>query len=663
MSLTLTMDILSNSKMPDMDMLCGRWILKQKAGLLGGPTPGTTFPPISHNLPYYKEGFSFGKFVPEERRPECKYLSEPDLSHIDHPESFHDEDYLFEFDGFPASEAESDDLDSERDTTPVITLLEDVQQRRFSVSSDSSSCSHRKESGISADGDLDLGRKVESQLMDMFGSVSSGIGSERRSSQGEGLDVERLEGLSVDPSLWKESCALYLGSSSTRTTDISTSIPSASPQISPLVSPDSCLEEENVLEYQNLCIECATEQSFQTRDQETPTTTISAGTDQSLDTRVTWGKPDPATDNLQQEISSLNNTENALLSHNVDAEPSKEVPIEIEKTLTAEPTSIRKVDKLIVEESKVATRNFEPQKIEINAGLHVTTEKLSSLFKQLEVDKLYPHQENDLMFDSTSIQLQEDPLYERPKLRKCKSLKTNKSPPETPGVKKYVRFADILGLDLSEVRVFSDEIPKIPKTAFEDLDVNMSDFEIGSPVTKQTFPQQILPPTSTTTNLVPMFNQPGAESNFLQKVMERKVSLENAFMSGGSVICGVVRVLNISFQKSVTVRWTVNDWNTVTDTMCEYVQGSSVGNTDKFSFRLQVGNLPVGSRVQFCLRFDCEGEHWDSNGGGNYVFQVFLSSSSSSRGVPMTKQFSHNSFHPLSQSPSQHGADPWMRFM
>ena len=196
-----------------------------------------------------------------------------------------------------------------------------------------------------------------------------------------------------------------------------------------------------MLEYQNLCIECATEQSFQTREQESPTTTISAGTDQSLDTRVTWGKPDPATDNLQQEISSLNNTE-AHISHYVDAEPSKdssEKEVPIETTMTIEPTCIRKVDKLIVEESKVATRNFEPQKIEINAGLHVTTEKLSSLFKQLEVDKLYPHQENDLMFDSNPLQLQEDPLYERPKLRKCKSLKTNKSPPETPGVKKYVR--------------------------------------------------------------------------------------------------------------------------------------------------------------------------------------------------------------------------------
>jgi len=613
---------------------------------------------------------SIGKSFSHDSRPECKYLSEPDLSHLEQPESFqetpHDEDYLFEFDiGSPASESDSDNLDSETEKT-VINVIQEVGQRRFSISSDSSSCSHRKESGISTDGH-DIGRQVESQLRDMFGSVSSGLGSERRSQQGDSLDDERLEGLSVEPSLWKESCALYLGSSATRTTDGSTiSVPTSPLVVSPLVSPDSCLEEENVLEYQNLCIECATEQSFQTHDQEKPTSII-VGTDQNHDRMVTWGKPEIASDILE-----LKNSNAEIVEESMEVEPSIKVretsetielsTSEIEAAFDQEHTnpSSQLTDKPSPKETEVASKKLE--KIEINADLHVSTEKLSSLFKQLEVDKLYPTQEDDLMFDSTSIQKQ-DPLYERPKLRKCRSLKTNKSPPETPGVKKIVRFADILGLDLSEVKVFADEIPRIPKSAFEDLDVNISDFEIGSPVRKHNLLQQPPAPTSTNTSLVPMFNQPGAETNFFKRVMERKVCLENAFMNGGSAISGVVRVVNISFQKSVTVRWTVNDWNTVTDTLCEYVPGSSMGNTDKFSFRLQVGSLPVGSRVQFCLKFDCEGEHWDSNGGGNYVFQVFLSSSSS-RGVPLTKQFFHqNSFHPLSQSPSQHGADPWMRFM
>ena len=54
-----------------------------------------------------------------------------------------------------------------------------------------------------------------------------------------------------------------------------------------------------------------------------------------------------------------------------------------------------------------------------------------------------------------------------------------------------------------------------------------------------------------------------------------------------------------------------------------YVPGSSDGFSDKFSFRLVVGSLPVGSRIQFCLRYNSSGaEFWDSNNGTNYVFQV-----------------------------------------
>jgi hypothetical protein len=43
------------------------------------------------------------------------------------------------------------------------------------------------------------------------------------------------------------------------------------------------------------------------------------------------------------------------------------------------------------------------------------------------------------------------------------------------------RFADIFGLDLQEVKTFTDEIPRIPRRAFQDLDVDMSDYDIGSP--------------------------------------------------------------------------------------------------------------------------------------------------------------------------------------
>ena len=131
--------------------------------------------------------------------------------------------------------------------------------------------------------------------------------------------------------------------------------------------------------------------------------------------------------------------------------------------------------------------------------------------------------------------------------------------------------------------------------------------------------------SSSTTALVPMFTQPGSSTSFYDLVRERKVCLENAFMEDPTTICGVVRVLNISFHKSVGIRWTMNDWSTQNDVDATYIDGSSDGVTDKFSFRLRLGFLPVGSRVQFCLRFDSSGsEFWDNNGGVNYVFQVKL---------------------------------------
>ena len=178
-------------------------------------------------------------------------------------------------------------------------------------------------------------------------------------------------------------------------------------------------------------------------------------------------------------------------------------------------------------------------------------------------------------------------------------------------------------MDLSEVKVFMDDIPKVPKAAYADLDVSLSDIEVGSPVTK---PLQPAPfhriPKATEYSLVPMFNQPGGSCNFLETVSRQKVCLENAFMEGPSTVKGIVRVQNISFQKAVTVKWTVNNWLTVSESPAQFIPGSSHGTTDKFSFRLSSTALDNGDRLQFCLRYECLGEHWDSNHGTNYIFQV-----------------------------------------
>ena len=78
---TLKSDPSPNIKMTDKDEICGRWILKQKeAQKIGGPASGTTFPPFSINLPYYKEMLSMSTSM--DYRLKCKCLSEADLTKL-----------------------------------------------------------------------------------------------------------------------------------------------------------------------------------------------------------------------------------------------------------------------------------------------------------------------------------------------------------------------------------------------------------------------------------------------------------------------------------------------------------------------------------------------------------------------------------------------------
>lgn len=198
------------------------------------------------------------------------------------------------------------------------------------------------------------------------------------------------------------------------------------------------------------------------------------------------------------------------------------------------------------------------------------------------------------------------------RVRRCSSLKTGKTPPGTPGRKKIVRFADVLGLDLADVKTFLDEIPTIPKSAYEDLDVI-------DPIEQ---PIQLGPRLEKI--LMPLFQQPGGLPNFLDMVREMQVCLENAAVTDtiNLTITGSVRVRNLDFHKSVHVRYTLDNWRSFADLQANYVQNSCDGFSDKFSFVLFGNSMSIGQRLQFAVRFQCKGQQfWDSNHGANYCFQ------------------------------------------
>lgn len=202
--------------------------------------------------------------------------------------------------------------------------------------------------------------------------------------------------------------------------------------------------------------------------------------------------------------------------------------------------------------------------------------------------------------------------YERPpRVRRCSSLKTGKTPPGTPGRKKFVRFADVLGLDLADVRTFLDEVPKIPKSAYEDLDV--------------TLPSQSLQHCPHLEKvLVPLFQQPGSLPGFIDRLRDMQVCLESAAVTDpvSLTITGCVRVRNLDFHKSVHVRYSMDNWRSYSDLTASYVENSCDGFSDKFSFILFGNSLQIGQCVEIAIRFQAKGEQfWDSNYGTNYCFQ------------------------------------------
>ncbi|KAK6632693.1 hypothetical protein RUM43_013463 [Polyplax serrata] len=202
-------------------------------------------------------------------------------------------------------------------------------------------------------------------------------------------------------------------------------------------------------------------------------------------------------------------------------------------------------------------------------------------------------------------------------LRRCSSLKSGKTPPGTPGAKKIVRFADALGLELTDIRTFLDEIPKIPHSAYDDLH-----FEIPGAGEFELNPK----PT-----LMPQFQQPGHQLGFIERVYQNKICLETALVPeiGTPVVVGCVRVGNVSYRKSVYVRYTLNNWETFSDLQATYVPHSCDGVTGKFSFVLYGHTLNVGGKLEFALRLDyCEGQYWDNNGGINYIFNCLPKTSS-----------------------------------
>ncbi|MPC47603.1 Glycogen-binding subunit 76A [Portunus trituberculatus] len=147
------------------------------------------------------------------------------------------------------------------------------------------------------------------------------------------------------------------------------------------------------------------------------------------------------------------------------------------------------------------------------------------------------------------------------RIKRSSSLKCGKTPPGTPGRKKIVRFADMLGLDLAAVRTFlGGGVPHVPRSAFWDLQVEERRSNARAAATSaamELVERQVGVPRRV---LTPLFQPPGLHGNFLERVRTQRVVVESIDVGDDMSVRGVVRVLNLDYHKSVLVRYTFDQW-------------------------------------------------------------------------------------------------------
>ncbi|XP_051485635.1 protein phosphatase 1 regulatory subunit 3E-like [Apus apus] len=183
---------------------------------------------------------------------------------------------------------------------------------------------------------------------------------------------------------------------------------------------------------------------------------------------------------------------------------------------------------------------------------------------------------------------------------------------QSPARRKTVRFADSLGLELTSVHHFCEaDLPQVPlpapprpadlfKTRKPPALGDLEPVLFGPPLLEPLFPPQ-----------------PGSSPGFVERVRQHKVRLE--WVRAEPVgLRGAVRVLNLAYEKAVSVRYTLNRWASCAELPAAYQPpGPKDGLTDRFSFFLPLGTAEAA--LEFAVRYRVAGaEYWDNNEGANY---------------------------------------------
>ncbi|CAD0087504.1 unnamed protein product [Aureobasidium vineae] len=144
-------------------------------------------------------------------------------------------------------------------------------------------------------------------------------------------------------------------------------------------------------------------------------------------------------------------------------------------------------------------------------------------------------------------------------------------------------------------------------------------------------------------------------ANFPEDTHERSyqpVRVEKVYLSTDTkTLIGTVAVANISFQKHVAARFTLDYWKTTSEVMAEFDSDVRKQNPhdgyDRFTFNIRLSDQAnlENKTLLLCVRYNSGGqEHWDSNNGMNYQIDFVKK---------MTKSASTSSLSSLSSSSSR----------
>lgn len=248
---------------------------------------------------------------------------------------------------------------------------------------------------------------------------------------------------------------------------------------------------------------------------------------------------------------------------------------------------------------------------------------------------------------NSSPRVQRDQLLHSPRLKTITNIYSDKP----KKMKKSVRFADAIGLNLVKIVTFL-LYPNESDTSMIEDDYHR---EYESEDSFEDSDEELDLNTFEFNNVYSMwrscFEQPNLKANFYEQLNDKKVILES-IQANKNVLEGTVRVKNISYHKKISLRYTFNDWNTHNDLTCEFNRSFNYDHvlTDQFKFSFKITESLFAKlleenkysssstcstlfKVQFAVCYETYNDetqlesidkYWDNNDLNNYCFECDL---------------------------------------